>query len=557
MCIPTAANPPHAPKSSCSSASPFHTAPTKLSTLSDDEAHKQADNTSEDAASEDGTAAAASIQHDSKITPLEGVKYLYSLALLLFSIVLVISLIFSEATKLSRDVSPYLALFVMFFTLLWLAVMEGQQAALVGLAPVVDHLVYRDSHPVAYKNTQLVYLGNNMDRYLTGRQLMVVLSVFVINLCGSPLPGTADAYFGLPDAMQQLFLGSGLAMILMTAMLGQLTTQVNASHCMIDFINNYLALFTLYFALGIEFSGVMHCAYLIQYGVALVSGEEIKSNEEPRTWVQSIFFWFRVLLSLTVLSFSLAVTLVALFQGKTTMWPNVPTWASLLSFVFLLILVGMLEAMQISFYACAKMKKDERATSFFGKKTGELISKKNNLPAFMIGRQLMVVSCFFILARVTTLDVEVGRGENIFGVSDAFQSFLNLGLHAAFLMTIMGAVVWKLAASAFPKVFFNAPFTYVLLWIGLCLEWTGICSGAWLLARILKRVMKLQYDEVYVGTPEKPVLSKDYLDEVAASRDALEEATRRLEEGRVVSLEEEKAKKGSRNDEVDDVPNDA
>ncbi|KAL7471345.1 hypothetical protein ACHAXS_011649 [Conticribra weissflogii] len=203
------------------------------------------------------------------------------------------------------------------------------------------------------------------------------------------------------------------------------------------------------------------------------------------------------------------------------------------------------------------MKKDERATSFFGKKTGDLISKKNNLPAFMIGRQLMVISCFFILARVTTLDVPVGRGENIFGVSDGVQSFLNLGLHAALLMTIMGAVVWKLAASAFPKVFFNAPFTYILLWIGLCLEWTGICSGAWLLARISKRVMKLQYDEVYVGTPEKPVLSKDYLDEIAASRDALEEATRRLEEGRVGRLEEVETKEGGKSCDIGDGENNA
>ncbi|KAL7448277.1 hypothetical protein ACHAXS_000139, partial [Conticribra weissflogii] len=308
MCIQTAASFPDASKTSSSSAPPFHTAPTKLSTISDvdDEAPKHAENDTSDAASDDCISEdAAAIHRDSKITPLEGLKYLYSLALLLFSIVLVISLIFSEATKLSRGVSPYLALFVMLFTLIWLAMMEGQQAALVGLAPVVDHLVYRDSHPIAYKNTQLVYLGNNMDRYLTGRQLMVVLSVFVINLCGAPLPDATDSFFGLPDAMQQVFLGSGLAMILMTAMLGQLTTQVNASHCMIDFINNYLALFTLYFALAIEFSGVMHCAYLIQYGVALLSGKEIKSNEEPRTWVQSprpchsIFFWFRVLLSLT------------------------------------------------------------------------------------------------------------------------------------------------------------------------------------------------------------------------------------------------------------------
>jgi len=49
----------------------------------------------------------------------------------------------------------------------------------------------------------------------------------------------------------------------------------------------------------------------------------------------------------------------------------------------------------------------------------------------------------------------------------------------------------------------NNPVTYVLLVVALFLEFTGLCSGAWPLARIYKSVFKLQYDEVYVGTPEE------------------------------------------------------
>lgn len=44
--------------------------------------------------------------------------------------------------------------------------------------------------------------------------------------------------------------------------------------------------------------------------------------------------------------------------------------------------------------------------------------------------------------------------------------------------------------------------------IALTLESTGICAGAWALARVVKKVMGLQYDEVYVGTPEERVGSK-------------------------------------------------
>lgn len=96
--------------------------------------------------------------------------------------------------------------------------MEGQQASLVGLTGVVDHLVYKETHPIAYKNIQLAYWGNNLDRYVNGRQFMVVMCVFVINLCGAPLPGSNDA-FGLPQIVREIFLGSGLALILMTALI--------------------------------------------------------------------------------------------------------------------------------------------------------------------------------------------------------------------------------------------------------------------------------------------------------------------------------------------------
>lgn len=457
--------------------------------------------------------------NNEKLTLIAFIKYTLSLALLSFSIVITVALIFNKSTSLSSNISPWLGVCVLIGAVVWLGMMEGQQSSLVGLTGVVDHLVYKETHPIAYRQILLAYRGNNLDRYVNGRQFMVVICVFIINLCGAPLPGSE--VLGLPNVVQEIFLGSGLAMILLTSMISQLPPQVNASHCMIDFINNYLALFTLYAALVLEFLGFCHACYLIQNLIALVSGKPIKTNEQPRTWLQSAFFWLRVMLSLLILGFSLAVTIVALFEGKTTMYRGVPDVVSLIVFFLLLAIVGMLEAMQIAFLATSKMRKENRGTSFFGRKTVDVISKRNgqNLPAFMIGRQLMVVSCFFILARVTTLDVTVGEGENIFGVSDGMQSFLNTGLHAALLMAILGSSTWKLAASAFPVAFVNTPFTYILLYMGLFLDWLGICSGAWVLAEIEKRIMRLQMDETYVGTPENPVLSKDALD--AMSRDAL------------------------------------
>merc|ERR1712008_451351 len=73
----------------------------------------------------------------------------------------------------------------------------------------------------------------------------------------------------------------------------------------------------------------------------------------------------------------------------------------------------------------------------------------------------------------------------------------------AVITTILASISWQLAASSFPIMFLNTPFTYFLLVIALALEFIGICAGAWVCARIQKSLFKYQYDEVYIGTPEE------------------------------------------------------
>jgi hypothetical protein len=62
---------------------------------------------------------------------------------------------------------------------------------------------------------------------------------------------------------------------------------------MIDYIGNYYALFTLYTAMSVEFSGIsiMHSAYLIQYAMTAITGKPIISNEEPKAGFAFAFCW--------------------------------------------------------------------------------------------------------------------------------------------------------------------------------------------------------------------------------------------------------------------------
>ena len=373
---------------------------------------------------------------------------------------------------------------------------------MVGLVPI-NYELYQSTHPTTFISTKLAHVGDNLDRYLMGRQFIVIFIAFAINLSGAPLGGSE--LWGLPKIVIDIFLGSGIAMILMTAMIGQLNSQVNASLCMLDYINNKFAVFTFYVAMMIEATGLMHASYLIQIIVAKLSGKPIISNEAPRNFGQNMLFWGRVLVSLGVLGFAFAVTLEALFNGQTTMWEGVHGAVAVVLLFLLIFLIGMLEGMQIAFFAVAKLPKEDRGQAKFAMKTCELLflGKGHNLPGFMIGRQVCVTLCFFVVARVTTLNIVIGEDKNIFGVSDGLQNFFNTGLLGAVITTNLGSISWQLVASAFPLFFLSNPLVYVLLRICLFLESTGICSGAWVLAAIHKGMAGFKRDEEYIGTSEE------------------------------------------------------
>jgi len=436
-----------------------------------------------------------------KWDPFNGFKNIYSTLLLIFSIVIVMGLIGTSQTGLSSKTSPVIAYVVCWAALIWLTQVEGTQGSFVGLAPINPDM-YKDSHPVSFLCNSVMVKGDNLDRYLMGRQLMVCCIVFVINMSAGPA-GDVEIW-GLPDGVKTAFFNIGLAMIFFTAMIGQLPMQVNASVCMLDSCDSYFSLFTMWVAMAIEFTGLLHASYVIQMAVTKCAGGEMVSKEEPRGEFMNLFYWIRCLMSCAIVTFCGIVTIYALFTGQTTIWEGISPIISFVIFLFLMSLVGMLEGMQIAFFAVAKLRPEERGSARCAKMTAQLLFKGdgNNLPGFMIGRQLSVVSCMFFVARVTSIKMAEGAG-NMFGVSDAIQKMFGTGLLGALFLTVVGSISWQLVASAFPIAFMANPLTYILLRIALGIEFTGICNGAWVVAHLIAKLGGYQRDEVYIGTAEE------------------------------------------------------
>lgn len=157
-------------------------------------------------------------------------KYFYSISLLIFCTATIIGLLFTSQAELARDVNPALAFFVLLISVAWLTMVEGSQGAIVGLGSV-DAELYKDSHPLAYKCTSIAH--KNLDRYLLGRQFMVIFIIFTVEMAGSPIQDVD--LWGLPDWVISMFLSSGLALILIICMVGQLNSEINGCHCMLDY----------------------------------------------------------------------------------------------------------------------------------------------------------------------------------------------------------------------------------------------------------------------------------------------------------------------------------
>jgi hypothetical protein len=425
---------------------------------------------------------------------VDTIKYVYSFILLSFSIAMVMGCIFTrQSTAVTYNIHPVGAFFLFWFLVVWLAMIEGGQGCIVGLHPINKDR-YAKTHTITLKTTVLAHRGDNLERFIIGRQFLVVLLIFLINISGSAIKGANP--FGLPQIVNDIFLENGIAMMITTIVIGQLTSQVNAAVSLLDFINNYFMLFSTYLSLWIEFSGLLHCVYIVQIGFAYLSGTKIKSNEPERESLGKLFFWFRVLISTLILGFCLAIILKALFDGNSGMWKGVPSWASVIFFITLNCLTGLMDGMQIAAFALMNVPEDELRNHSVAYTNCKLMFTSQNLQSFLIGRQIFVASLMFIVARIASISGP--EDYRIFGAPSFLQSFYNTGLLGSVVLTILGSLVWRIIASSYPLAFMSNPIIYVIIRICLLVEGSGICSASWGLARVHRYISGYQRDEVYL-----------------------------------------------------------
>jgi hypothetical protein len=184
--------------------------------------------------------------------------------LIVFSVIVISTAIVTKqtvATSTEYNVPPLLALSIFWLSLLWLAIMEGGLNCMVGLQPI-PFSSYKKSHPKTYLCTKISHKEHNIERFIVGRQYLDLMIVFLTSFMVSSIEDAT--VLGLPQWVNDIFLGNDLAVILCTIVFGQLIAQINCAHAMLDFINNYGMVVSTYVALCVEASGILHAVYFVQ-----------------------------------------------------------------------------------------------------------------------------------------------------------------------------------------------------------------------------------------------------------------------------------------------------
>ena len=359
---------------------------------------------------------------------------------------------------------------------------------MVGLQ-AIDKELYKDTHRFAYLLQHWACTSHKLEKFIVGRQFLDLSIVFVSNFLVSTID---DADIGLPSWVTKVFLESGLAVIVITIVVGQLVSQINAAHCMLDFINNRVMVVTAFVAMTVEASGLLHSVYFIQHAVAWCTGKKLEAKWDSNK--SFVWYWFRVGASTLLLFLAWGVTLHALWNGNTTMWDGVPPVLSLVMLLILILGTGILEALQIAMITVVHWPEEKLAEHPAANRTCEFALKGNNLQAFLIGRQILQTVIMFLLARILTLE---DGAATLLGDNSILQSILSTGLLGALISTVVASLSWRILACTFPVAFLSIGFVpvKVCLWI----EKTGICSVAWLIATIHRHVVGLKYDEHYLG----------------------------------------------------------
>lgn len=193
-------------------------------------------------------------------------KNVFSICAVGFSLVTVLLGVLDGESQFYDVIPSGVQFLILIVDLLILGVMEGIQISIVELK-IPDAAAFKLTYPRAYAIHKLLE-GDGVDRFLIGRQITVVFSVFILALLTSFTEMTEYPFTNsqLPAWFIAVFLKSGMLGALVVVCIAQLTPQIVSSRSPVEFLNLPGMIFFVWVTLILEGSGICNATWLMVKG---------------------------------------------------------------------------------------------------------------------------------------------------------------------------------------------------------------------------------------------------------------------------------------------------
>jgi hypothetical protein len=416
-----------------------------------------------------------------------------------------------------------LEIFLFILMLCWISLLEGYQISLVGLQGIQLEN-YKDSHPRAYKILTLCHKGPNVERFLVGRQFLLLFNGFLASrLGGAKTEEFAIGNWEWVSEPSQFFIANSI-FLLIVILLFQLVSQLMAAEKMLDFLELPLAGYytVLLPTLFVESVGLTHSTYILKDLLAWVAGIDRSLEDPKKKMAKNFLYYFRCFISIGAVLFAgtFLVKGWATAQSAATSgagWRFLPNWAAILLSVFFLFVMACAEGLQVS--ALALQHEDNSALASSDPKAYaicKILFKGRNMQAFLVGRQFFVALMMILLGRVTGyaggggvlvcedpgLKLVGGSGSGAvykacegedWGMGAGFNEWLlQTGFMGAVFVVNVAQLASQVTASIFPVGFINNVFLKWLLQIMLIVEASGLVNACWPVAWWLNKKLDMK-----------------------------------------------------------------
>merc|ERR1719419_2117160 len=256
---------------------------------------------------------------------------------------------------------------------------------------------FRESHPRAYDCCKLVHTGPNVERFLVGRQFLLLFNGFLVSRIGG---GTAIDHLEMGSwtwthEFTQFFFSNGVLLMIVIVALGQLPCQLVAADMMLGFFDLPLGhkYIVVYPCLFVESLGLTHSSYLLKDLLCWISGIDVSKADPEKELKKDFLHWARCALSVAAVCFSGTMIIKGISMSQTNAtegagWRKMPGGLAVVVSLFFVFMLASAEGIQVSIIALATVDGDSyKKRAPLAYRTAELGTRGKNMSAFLAGRQ--------------------------------------------------------------------------------------------------------------------------------------------------------------------------